>query len=119
MNIIRKLTILVVILGLISTVSCTPVEVTIVVLTATSSPPPTIQPQPQLQPTETQVSIPTLTPFVPREVIKIVSQAPLFGNQAEFGQDIMRGAQLAVQQLSGPLNELSYGVELVTYDDQN
>ena len=90
-------------------------EITIIVLTATSSPTPTIQPQP----TETGIPTPTLTPFAPRAVIKIVSQVPLSGDQAVFGQDIMRGVELAVQQLSGPLNEFSYKVELVTYDDQN
>jgi branched-chain amino acid transport system substrate-binding protein len=31
----------------------------------------------------------------------------------------MRGTELAVHQLSGPLNERGYQVELVTYDDQN
>jgi branched-chain amino acid transport system substrate-binding protein len=61
----------------------------------------------------------TATPFVPKAVIKIVSQSPLSGNQGIFGKDIMRGAQLAVQQLSGPLEELGYGIELVPYDDRN
>lgn len=90
-------------------------ETTIIVLTSTSSPTPTIPPQP----TETGVPTPTLTPFVPRAVIKIVSHVPLSGDHAVSGQDIMRGVELAVQQLSGPLNEFSYQVELVTYDDQN
>jgi len=64
---------------------------------------------------------PTLsaTPFVPKAVIKIVSHGPLSGNQGIFGKDMMRGAQLAVQQLSGPLVELGYQIELLPYDDRN
>ena len=100
---------------LILAVGCGPSPTALVVITETSSPAPTIQPQS----TETPISIPTLTPFVPRAVIKIVSHVPLSGNQSNIGQDIMQGAQLAVQQLSGSLTEMSYGVELVTYDDQN
>ena len=61
----------------------------------------------------------TATPFVPRAVIKIVSHSPLSGNQGIFGTDMMRGAQFAVQQLSGPLGELGYQIELVPYDDRN
>ena len=61
----------------------------------------------------------TVTPFVPRAVIKIVSHSPLSGNQGIFGTDMMRGAQLAVQQLAGPLLEVGYQVELVPYDDRN
>lgn len=67
------------------------------------------------QPTNTLTS----TPFVPKAVIKIVSHSPLSGNQGIFGTDMMRGAQLAVQQLAGPLLELGYQVELVPYDDRN
>jgi len=102
---------------LILAFGCSTKEITITVLTATSSPIPTIQPQS----TETQIPTvtQTLTPFVPRAVVKIVSHVPLSGNQAVFGQDILHGAELAVHQLSGPLNELGYKVELVTYDDQN
>ena len=94
-----------------------PTEYTIIVTTATSSPVPTTTTQPQLA--ETQIPISTSTPFVPGAVIKIASHVPLSGDQAVFGQDILRGTELAVQQLSGPLNELSYKVELVSYDDQN
>ena len=100
---------------LILAVGCSPVEVTIVVLTATSSPAPTSQPLP----TETPAPDATLTPLVPKAVVKIVSAVPLSGAQAVFGQDINRSAELAVQELSGPLNEMGYKVELVTYDDQN
>ena len=100
---------------LILAAGCSPVEVTVVVLTSTSVPSATSQPQP----TETPTPFATEIPFVPTAVIKIVSHVPLSGDQAEFGTDIMRGTELAVHQLSGPLNELGYQVELVTYDDQN
>jgi branched-chain amino acid transport system substrate-binding protein len=94
-----------------------PTEFKVIDITLASVPTPTIQ----LQPTETQIPLPslTLTPFVPKTVIKIVSHVPLSGDQADPGRDIMQGTQLAVQQLSGPLSEFSYEVELVTYDDQN
>ena len=100
---------------LILAFGCGPSPTALVVITETSSPPPTIE----QQSTETPIPIPTMTPFVPRAMIKIVGHAPLSGDQAKVGKDIMQGAQLAVQQLSGPLTEMSYGVELVTYDDQN
>jgi branched-chain amino acid transport system substrate-binding protein len=100
---------------LILTLGCTPAEVTVVVLTPTNSPTATLQPQPG----ETLTPLPTLTAFAPSAVIKIVSHVPLSGDHADTGTDIMRGTELAVKQLSGPLNELGYQVELVTYDDQN
>ena len=62
---------------------------------------------------------PTSTSFVPKAVIKIASHTSLSGNQAIFGTDMMRGVQLAVNQLSGPLAELGYKVELVPYNDGN
>ena len=67
----------------------------------------------------TKVSSATPTPFVPRAVIKIVSHSPLSGNQAIFGRDILRGAELAIRQLAGPLAEEGYQIELVPYDDRN
>jgi branched-chain amino acid transport system substrate-binding protein len=102
---------------------CGPAPTPLVMIIDTSSPTPTIEAsatQTSL-PTSTATSIPTftLTPFVPKAVIKIVIHGPLSGDKSDFGQDLMRGAQLAIQQLSGPLNELNYKVELATYDDQN
>lgn len=94
-----------------------PKEIVIIFPTATSSPAPTLTPT--AQPTETQIPASTLTPFVPSAVIKIFSHVPLSGDEAIYGQDILHGAELAVQQLSGPLNEYNYKVELVPYDDQN
>src|SRR5688572_5935077 len=61
----------------------------------------------------------TTTPFVPKAVIKIASHSSLSGNPGVFGTDMLRGAQLAVQQLAGPLAELGYHIELVPYDDRN
>src|SRR3990172_2673922 len=65
---------------------------------------------PTTPPTETPVPSPTPTPFVPRGVIKIASQSPLSGNQEIFGEDIRRGAALAVLQLSGSLEKQGYQV---------
>jgi ABC-type branched-subunit amino acid transport system substrate-binding protein len=74
----------------------------------------------QEQPTATQSpAAATLTPFVPRAVFKIFIHGPLSGEQASVGQEMQRSAELAVQQLSGPLSEQSYKVELVPYDDQD
>lgn len=94
-----------------------PTEIVIIFPTATGSPTPTASPT--AQPMETQIPTPTLTPFVPRAIIKIFSHVPLSGDRADFGQAIFRGAELATMQLSGPLNEYNYKVELVPYDDQN
>ena len=74
---------------------------------------------PTTQPTETPVPTDTPTPFVPKATIKIVSHSPLSGDQAVMGTDIMRGAELAVKQLTDPLTELGYKIELVPYDDKN
>jgi branched-chain amino acid transport system substrate-binding protein len=50
--------------------------------------------------------------------IKIATQSPLSGGQANNGQGIMNGALLAVEQLSGPLKDMGFTVELVPFDDQ-
>jgi len=94
-----------------------PTEIVIIFPTAHSASTPTME----LPPAATLVptGVPTEPSFIPRAVIKIASYAPLSGDKSAIGQDMMRGAQLAVQQLSGPLNEFSYKVELVSYDDQN
>jgi len=74
---------------------------------------------PTTRPTETRVPTDTPTPFVPKATIKIASHSPLSGDQAVFGTDIMRGAELAVKQLTDPLTESGYKIELVPYDDKN
>lgn len=74
---------------------------------------------PSVPPTEPPPPTPTQTPFVPRETIKIVAQLPLSGGQSTSATDIEFGAELAIQQLAGPLNELGYAVEFVPYDDKN
>jgi len=51
-------------------------------------------------------------------VIRIASQSPLSGPQANLGIGIRNGVDLAIQQLSGPLEELGYTIEYVPYDDQ-
>jgi branched-chain amino acid transport system substrate-binding protein len=52
------------------------------------------------------------------KTIKIATQSPLSGGQSLLGVDIKNGAQLAVEQLSGPLTEMGFTVELAPYDDQ-
>ncbi len=39
-----------------------------------------------------------------------VVHVPLSGDQSVFGEDIKQAAELAVQQLSAPLNELGYKI---------
>lgn len=50
--------------------------------------------------------------------IKIATQSPLSGDQSIVGVDIRRGAELALEQLGGPLAEMGFKVELAPYDDQ-
>jgi len=50
--------------------------------------------------------------------IKIATQSPLSGDQASVGEGIKLGAQLAIEQLKGPIEKAGYKVELVPFDDQ-
>ena len=50
--------------------------------------------------------------------IKIASQSPLSGSQSVLGVAIRNGADLAVQQLKKPIEDLGFKVEFVPYDDQ-
>jgi branched-chain amino acid transport system substrate-binding protein len=52
------------------------------------------------------------------QVIKIATQSPLSGGQSAVGTDIKNGAQLAIEQLSGPLVKLGFKIELAPFDDQ-
>jgi len=51
-------------------------------------------------------------------VIRIASQSPLSGGQSVLGISIRNGVELAISQLSGPLEDLGYTVEFVPFDDQ-
>ncbi|MCX7023621.1 MAG: branched-chain amino acid ABC transporter substrate-binding protein [Spirochaetes bacterium] len=51
-------------------------------------------------------------------VIKIATQSPLSGGMSAVGTDIKNGAQLAIEQLSGPLTKMGFKVELAPFDDQ-
>ncbi len=50
--------------------------------------------------------------------IKIATQSPLSGGQAALGEGIKLGAQLATDQLKGPVEKLGFKVEFVPFDDQ-
>ena len=50
--------------------------------------------------------------------IKVATQSPLSGGQSAIGVDIKNGAQLALEQLSGPLTSMGFTVQLAPYDDQ-
>jgi branched-chain amino acid transport system substrate-binding protein len=50
--------------------------------------------------------------------IKIATQSPLSGDQSVVGVDIKRGAELALEQLAGPLTAMGIKVELAPFDDQ-
>ena len=50
--------------------------------------------------------------------IKIATQSPLSGGQSAIGVDIKNGAELALDQLKGPLEAMGYTVQLAAYDDQ-
>jgi len=57
------------------------------------------------------------TPAV-KGTIKIATQSPLSGGQAALGEGMKNGAQLAIEQLKGPIEALGFKVELVPFDDQ-
>ena len=50
--------------------------------------------------------------------IKIATQSPLSGDQSVIGVDIKRGAELALEQLSGPLEAMGIKPNLAPFDDQ-
>jgi branched-chain amino acid transport system substrate-binding protein len=50
--------------------------------------------------------------------IKIATQSPLSGGQSSLGTAIKQGAELALEQLGGPLRDMGFTVELAPYDDQ-
>jgi branched-chain amino acid transport system substrate-binding protein len=53
-----------------------------------------------------------------KPIIKIATQSPLSGGQSLLGVDIKRGAELALEQLGGPLRDMGFDVQLAPYDDQ-
>ncbi len=50
--------------------------------------------------------------------IKIATQSPLSGGMALIGGDIKNGAELAMEQLGGPLKDMGFKLELAAYDDE-
>lgn len=115
---LRKSALLLLQLILIFAYGCGPQPTEIVIIFPTGTIAPTAIAQEPPTATQSPAEA-TPTPFVPRAVFKIFIHGPLTGDQAAAGQEMLHGAELAVQQLSGPLNEHSYKVELVPYDDQD
>jgi branched-chain amino acid transport system substrate-binding protein len=110
-----------ILIGLIVASSCAPAPTTIQVSITPSATivVPTASQNPTKLPTATLIPTETVTPFVPKATLKIASHSPLTGDQALVGTDIMHGAELAVKQLSAPLMDLGYKMELVPHDDEN
>ena len=52
------------------------------------------------------------------QIIKIATQSPLSGDNSAVGVDIKRGAELALEQMSGPLTKMGFKIELAPFDDQ-
>ncbi len=50
--------------------------------------------------------------------IKVATQSPLSGSQSSIGVDIKNGAELALDQLKKPLEDMGFTVQLAPYDDQ-
>ena len=50
--------------------------------------------------------------------ITIATQSPLSGGQSVIGVDIKNGAEMAMEQLSGPLKDMGFEVKLAAYDDE-
>jgi branched-chain amino acid transport system substrate-binding protein len=63
-------------------------------------------------------AMPWVVPAQSRATIKIATQSPLSGERAVDGEGIRQGAQLAIEQLKGPLERMGFRVELVSFDDQ-
>ncbi|MFQ3647230.1 MAG: ABC transporter substrate-binding protein [Anaerolineae bacterium] len=51
-------------------------------------------------------------------IIKIASQSPLSGPQSALGIGIRNGTELAIRQLSGPIEALGFTIQYVPFDDQ-
>jgi branched-chain amino acid transport system substrate-binding protein len=51
-------------------------------------------------------------------VIKVATQSPLSGGQSAIGVDIKNGAELALEQLKKPLEDMGFTVQLAPFDDQ-
>ncbi len=110
----KRLFVLISVLVLVSLVlaACAP---------ATTQPPATPPPATKAPATEAPTQPATEAPTQPaaaKGTIKIATQSPLSGSQSALGVDIKNGAQLALEQLSGPLTELGFKVELAPFDDQ-
>lgn len=120
LSLFRRTTLLLSQIVLIFASGCGPAATPIFIEIPTRTPAPS-QPTGAAPTRALPTAVPTITstPFEPRAVIKIFSHVPLTGDQSRYGQDILRGAQMGVEQLSGPLNDYGYKVELVSYDDQN
>ncbi len=80
---------------------------------------PTTRPTETPVPTNTPIPTETPTPFVPKATFKIAGHGPQTGGLSFLGVDILRGAELAVEQLAGPLTGLGYAVEFAPSDDQD
>jgi len=50
--------------------------------------------------------------------IKVATQSPLSGGQSAIGVDIKNGAELAMEQLKKPLEDMGFTVQLAPFDDQ-
>jgi branched-chain amino acid transport system substrate-binding protein len=55
----------------------------------------------------------------PGKTIEVATQSHLTGDLAIVGTDIRNAAQLAVDQLSGPLVQMGFKVKLTPFDDQD
>jgi len=60
----------------------------------------------------------TVEPLPKANVITIATQSPLSGVQAILGEAIKLGAQLAIENLKGPIEAAGFTVNLVPFDDQ-
>jgi len=72
---------------------------------------PTVQSTPAARTTPTPLQ-------ASKDIIKIAVVAPLSGDQNTLGEGFKFGAQLAVKQLSKPLTDLGFKVQVVPFDDQ-
>lgn len=78
--------------------------------------PPTSTPVPPTA-TATTIPTPTNTPFVPKATFKVAVHVPMTGDMGMAGMDIFHASELALAQLSMPLELMGYDIQLAEYDD--
>ena len=63
-------------------------------------------------------ALPGIVPAQGRATVKIATQSPLSAERAQDGEGIRLGAELAIEQLKGPAEQMGFRIELLSFDDE-